>query len=807
MPIQDDPLAKYRVSKTDDPLAKYKGDSNVDEPGNIDLKAQPKVKNPNGGISTVYSKSYNLDGKEVLLPSVTPDGRFLSTDDEVLNEYKTTGRHLGKFSSVDKANKYAEQLHKDYESGLYDDKKPEEKGILSSIGDWLTTPFLPEAHGAKLENYDNPLASIARGATEIGAEGYNQLIRPMSSPVGAAITAASGPLLKAGIKGASMLPGASKVASLLTSKIGEAEAPSFIKGIVNSLTPKDSEGVKLADELLAAKNTNSDVIEQQASITPVDKLLEAVKSSKPLEEKQASIYSKERGKRIGEAEKVTTPGQKGFFERKGQLAGEHTKVQMEPLKLEQPDVDELYNNIHTSPLEPFQRIHAGDGLTKILSGQVPQDSQIQLLSKVFGEDKISELSSHLPTIKQGDILHELTNVPRAMQTIWDLSMPLRQGKGLIMSRDWWKAWPDMVKSFGSENTYKGIMDSIMERPNFVTKTLADGTREEPLFRRAGVHITDLTDLSSREESMMAPMVEQVVPGARASNRAATAFINKLRADHFDRLVSGAEAAGLKPLENEDLLHQIGSFINNATGRGSLGPAEKYAVGLNDVMFSPRFLASRVNMLNPANYLKLNTPEGRMVSKQYWKSAAGLTGAWMAKLKAEEYAGAKVNWDDPSSSDFLKAKWDNTTDDPGAGFQQIMVLLSRLAQESYKTAAGKDKDYGRGFGTKTMKDAIEEFVANKLAPVPKFFYDSANASEYRPFDANDRTIRLVVPMIMQDLSELSQEDSSLLPLLGGAFLGESVMVNNPKQSKMFGDTIPSANIPSDSGNLMKVRKGR
>lgn len=89
-------------------------------PGNIDLYKQPKVKNPDGSISTVDSRSYNFDGKEVLLPSVTPDGRHLKTDDEIIAEYKKTGRHLGMFDDVASANAYAEQLHNDYAAGKYD---------------------------------------------------------------------------------------------------------------------------------------------------------------------------------------------------------------------------------------------------------------------------------------------------------------------------------------------------------------------------------------------------------------------------------------------------------------------------------------------------------------------------------------------------------------------------------------------------------------------------------------------------------------------------------------------------------------
>jgi Peptidase family M48 len=90
------------------------------EPGNIDLRQQPRVPNPVvGGTSTVYSRSYRLDGLETLLPSVTPDGRFLQSDEEVIGEYQRTGRHLGKFSTPEAASSAARVLHQQYEAGQY----------------------------------------------------------------------------------------------------------------------------------------------------------------------------------------------------------------------------------------------------------------------------------------------------------------------------------------------------------------------------------------------------------------------------------------------------------------------------------------------------------------------------------------------------------------------------------------------------------------------------------------------------------------------------------------------------------------
>lgn len=84
------------------------------EQGNIDLTNRPVVRNADGTVSTVRSISVGIDGQEVLIPTVSDEGRILS-DEEAVQQYRRTGKHLGKFNSVKAATRYARWIHREQE--------------------------------------------------------------------------------------------------------------------------------------------------------------------------------------------------------------------------------------------------------------------------------------------------------------------------------------------------------------------------------------------------------------------------------------------------------------------------------------------------------------------------------------------------------------------------------------------------------------------------------------------------------------------------------------------------------------------
>lgn len=462
---------------------------------------------------------------------------------------------------------------------------------------------------------------------------------------------------------------------------------------------------------------------------------------------------------LGPEEKPTESLKNGLPIRKGAVTQDH--------------INSLFKSIEDNPnLTPDEKFSAKAELTKVLTGTA--NEQAKILPKVIGKDLTETLEKSPKTQRLGERLASINGTSKAIMASTDLSAPLRQGLPLIYRKEYWKAFFDMPKILKNEDFFNGLMQSI---------------REDPMFKaadKAGLHITDIHahSLAKREEAFMTTFAEKI-PGVAASERAYTGFLNKLRFDTYKSMIANAQKAGL---DVEKLAPEIAHYINVSTGRGSLGMFENSAVLLNQGLFSPRMISSRLTMLNPAYYYKLPKPV-RMEALKSLFAVAAVSGTVTGLAKA---AGAEVSTD-PFSADFGKIKVGNTRLDPYAGFQQYIVAADRLARYAYNRSVDTPSELKNFYGPYKRPNAVEvlgNFARSKESPLVSFAHDMATGKDYAgrpvhlaPMDWNDRgeIADRYIPLLIQDVMDLAKDDPKLLPLAIPAGFGMGIQTYGPRKS--------------------------
>ena len=485
----------------------------------------------------------------------------------------------------------------------------------------------------------------------------------------------------------------------------------------------------------------------------VQRVVEALKTSKPIRGRQEALFTEERRKRLarmmGVRERVQ--GEAGFHSELGQLKGELPKVQFESVRpaIDQADIDGLFNDINASRLGPWDQLNAKTGLAKLLQpqgGQIPTQGELMLLSRVFGPQLVRAALQKRPLLQKiGQMGVEVANLPRALMASFDLSAPLRQGVFLIgRPKQWLPAFGSMFKQFASEKTFQTAQQQIQNRSTF------------KLMQEGKLALTDIGEFATqREEAFMSRLGERIPvlgAGVKMSNRAYVGFLNKLRADVFDDLVKKGQALGVS--EDPNFLSSVGEFVNTATGRGPLGSLERSAVAINSIFFSPRLLASRLSLLNPVFYVKQHPT----VRKEALKSLLTFASTGASVLGLAKLNGAQVGVD-PRSADFGKLKIGNTRYDIWGGFQQPIVAAMRLLTgQMVSSTTGREFALGEGYKPTTRADIVMRFLQSKQAPILSLITTLLGGKTItgQPPRLSVEITDRFIPMFVQDAFEVIQE---------------------------------------------------
>jgi hypothetical protein len=484
----------------------------------------------------------------------------------------------------------------------------------------------------------------------------------------------------------------------------------------------------------------SKAVEPAAKSPEAQRVMDALPGAKKARKAQEAGYHEARVKGAAAIqEAMKKGGLEGHEAAKAALRGELPKLKYGALEeLDQTAAERLFKDIQNHPdLKPYDKVHTVEALRRMIGeGRVPTAGEMKQFERVFGPDvagQIKDSAGFWRKAKEAGV--EILNVPRALKATLDLSAPFRQGLVLGARHPvmFAKNLKPMVQAWKSESVYDDVMAEIADRPSF------------DMMRQSGVHFTDLGHVDTREEAFMSNLAEKIPvlgpQGVRRSSRAYTAFLNKFRADAFDNYIRVAEQDGRQLAAHER--RDIANWVNTATGRGQWKAVEGAMVPATMVLFSPRLLLSRLQLLNPVYYAQLS-PVAR---KEAVRGMTQLAGAVTLTLSMAKMAGAEVNMD-PRNTDFGKIKFGDTRVDILGGLQQPFVAAYRIAKgESVSSTTGVEQEADRGL-------IARNFIGNKLAPVPgygRMWLNDENfaGDEFNPYK---EAARLHIPIGVENTYE-------------------------------------------------------
>lgn len=413
-----------------------------------------------------------------------------------------------------------------------------------------------------------------------------------------------------------------------------------------------------------------------------------------------------------------------------------------------------------------KKTEVGNGGDRLEYGRARVD-----FSKYVNDLKFKDNPLSLKEKIKGSI-SEIGGTSKSLKASLDNSAIFRQGwKTLFTHPEIWfrnakQSFADIWKTFGKKAVMDELNADIVSRPNY------------DLMRKAKLAIGNI------EESYPSTLPERVPflgRAYKASENAFTAFVQRTRADVFDKYIETAQKAGVDVTDKVQL-ENIGKLVNSLTGRGYLGRLEPSANVVNNLFFSPRFLKSHLDVLTAHLAQKDVTPFVRKQAAINLLKIVGGTATILGVANAVKPGSVEL---DPRSADFGKIKIRDTRFDVSGGMASILTLAARLATWSSKSSTtGKITQLNSGkYGSQTAMDILLNFSESKLSPVASIIKDVLKGQDFQGKkprvlgEANN----LLTPLPITNFMELKNDPNSaniLLAMIADALgIGTNTYSNN------------------------------
>lgn len=538
--------------------------------------------------------------------------------------------------------------------------------------------------------------------------------------------------------------------------------------IVDIIAGKYAEKKKTRSEILGEVNS----LKRQASL---------VSRLKDLEDGIEPKYEKERIKKNQKISELKKQIDENYLH---QLAKAKANIISQISKLE----DDLSSgNFSTSVAKEPLRLDKEAVVLKDELIRLKRERAIRLLKEEYNNRPTKE--------KLKDMTIEVLNVPRTIMSSMDFSAPLRQGLVASVAHPTLagRAFIEMFKQAVSQKRFDRWFHDIRE---------SDGWA---VMEQSGLYVADPHDLSlsAKEEQFMNNLAEKIPfigKLIKGSERAYVSYLNKMRVDLFEQGADVLNSMGITFENNPKEYEGLASVVNNMTGRGKLGKLlgvdlEDAAPVFNSLFFSPRLIASRLNLLNPAYYAKLPKYARKMALKDMAKFATfGVTLLSLLKLSfgcdddCKNCEGCIQVETDPRSSDFGKIKIGDTRYDIWGGFQSyVRVAAQLLTAQSKSTQSGDINSLdGEGAFGRDRSDVLSTFTRNKLSPIPATVVDLFKRRDAvgNPVTLSSIAQNNLLPLIYNDVQEAVKEDGykALFTVGIPSAFGVGVNTYTPREKK-------------------------